>query len=139
MRQHLAWQLGLFGLVLVVVAAVARGGRRDDWIVIAAWGPLALAFLGPSLSAWNRRVSAWAAVGVPLLAVVASNVAVWVSVAIVTSHDPICDGPHVPCEGVGIFLAFYPFYAAATVVLAGVLAGGIRGVAALIARMRASR
>ena len=55
----LAFQAGLFVLVLVVVVALGWGGQRNhwlglDWPVIAALGPLALSVLGPALSAWNR-------------------------------------------------------------------------------------
>lgn len=136
----LAGQAALFVLVLAVVVAIGQRGQRWlglDGPVIAALWPLALSVLGPALSAWNRRVSAGVAIGVPLLSVLASHVLVWAYVAVATRADPVCSGPHSPCEGVGIFLAFYVFYAAATLAAAAVLAGVIRGIATLVARAAA--
>lgn len=138
--KHLLRQAGAFVLLAIATIVLSRiGVVALDWRAIASLGPLALAVVAPAVSAWDRRVSLGVALGLPPAFVALASVCVWLWIALAAQNDPMCSGPHAPCEGIGILLATFPFYALATVVLAVVLGGAIRGVAFVMFRRRSNR
>jgi hypothetical protein len=134
-RRVLRAQLVLFFLHAAVVL-VCGWGRLGNWPVCLFFSTLALTALGPLVSAWDRRAAVDVAVGYPLLSLLASHVAGWFVAAFDPRNKALCEGPHVPCEGLGMFFGIYIVYAPLSLFAAALLGGLVRGVAILVVWLR---
>jgi hypothetical protein len=132
-RRVLRAQLRLFFLHSAIVL-VGAWWRPGNWPVGLFFSTLALTALGPLVSAWDRRAAVDVAIGYPLLSLLVSHVGGWLLAVCDPRNKALCEGPHVRCEGLGMLLGIYPFYALFSLFAAALLGGLVRGVAILVAR-----